>query len=191
MILLITQIDFFILNAIQNIRTPFLDFIMPCITFLGSGGIIWIASAIMLIVFRKSRKAGAAVIISLITGLVLSTLILKNIVGRERPFNMPDALLNADSLLIGVPSGVFSFPSGHAVSSFSAATVMFIYDKKIGTPAIVLATFIAFSRLYLYVHFPTDILAGMILGTLFALAAVFIVNKAEVKLNEKKLSDNS
>ncbi len=188
---MITQIDFFILNAIQGIRNPFLDFVMPIITFLGSGGIIWITAAIILIIFRKSRKVGISVIVSLVIGLILSTLLLKNIVCRARPFNTPGALLNVSNILIGAPSGVFSFPSGHAVSSFSAATAMFMYDKKIGTVAFALAGLISFSRLYLYVHFPSDIIAGMIFGALFAFAAVFIVNKIWEKINEAKLSNNT
>lgn len=191
MINMITQIDFYILNAIQNMRNGFLDFIMPCITYLGSGGMIWIAVSIMLMLFRKKRKTGIAIIISLILGLILSTIILKGLVGRERPFNTAGAILNEASLLIGAPSGRFSFPSGHSVSSFSAAAVLLFYDRKLGLPALILAALIAFSRLYLYVHFPSDVLGGAMLGIVFAAVSIRIVNKIGVKTNERKLPDNT
>ncbi|MDY3971094.1 MAG: phosphatase PAP2 family protein [Clostridia bacterium] len=188
---MITQIDFYILNAIQGIRCGFLDFIMPYITFLGSGGAIWIITSIILLFFRKTRKAGIAVIIALVLGWVLSTVLLKNIVARERPFNTAGTLLDEASLLIGAPSGRFSFPSGHALSSFSAAAVLLFYDRRIGLPALFLAALIAFSRLYLYVHFPTDILGGAVLSVVFAFAAIFIVNLIWRKKDERKLSDNT
>ena len=120
----ITQIDFNILNAIQSIRNPFLDTIMPLITFLGSGGIVWAVTALIMLCFKKSRKTGIIIIVSLLLGLFLSTMGLKNVIARERPYNTEGALLTVENLLIGAPSGRFSFPSGHAISSFSAATVM-------------------------------------------------------------------
>lgn len=187
---MITQLDFYILNAIQEMRTPFLDFLMPVITYLGSGGTVWIVTAVIMLFFRKTRKAGIAVLLSLLIGLLMSTVLLKGLVGRIRPFNMPEGLLDASSLLIGVPSGEFSFPSGHSVSSFSAAMVLLMFDKRIGSPALILAVLIAFSRLYLYVHFPTDILGGLVLGIVFAVVSNFIVNKIGDKINERKLSDN-
>lgn len=127
----ITQIDFNILNAIQSIRNPFLDTIMPLITFLGSGGIVWAVTALIMLCFKKSRKTGIIIIVSLLLGLFLSTMGLKNVIARERPYNTEGALLTVENLLIGAPSGRFSFPSGHAISSFSAATVILLYSKKI------------------------------------------------------------
>lgn len=191
MIELITEIDFTILNAIQNIRTEFLDSIVPPITFLGSGGMIWITIAILMIIFKKSRKTGITVLVSLVIGLVLSTIILKGLVARERPFNLDIGLLDVTTLLIPAPSGRFSFPSGHAVSSFSAATVLLAYNRKIGIPALILAVTIAFTRLYLYVHFPSDVIAGAIIGILLANLSIFIVNKIWENTNERKLSNNT
>ena len=138
----ITQIDFNILNAIQSIRTPFLDTIMPLITFLGSGGIVWAVTALIMLCFKKSRKTGIVIIVSLLLGLFLSTMGLKNVIARERPYNTEGALLTIENLLIGAPSGRFSFPSGHAISSFSSATVILLYSKKLGIPAIILAALI-------------------------------------------------
>ncbi len=188
---MITQTDLTILNAIQGLRTPFLDFIMPLVTYLGSGGAVWIAAAVIMLFGKKTRHAGAAVGIALTAGLILSTILLKGLVARERPFCADGALLSADRLLIGVPSGRFSFPSGHAVSSFSAAAVIFAYNKKAGTAAYVLAALISFSRLYLYVHFPSDTAVGALIGIVIGIASVKAVNKIREKYNEKKLSDRT
>lgn len=187
----ITQIDFNILNAIQSIRNPFLDAVMPIITYLGSGGLVWSITAIIMLCFKKSRKTGIIMIVSMLLGLFLSTMGLKNVIARERPYNTDGALLNAENLLIGIPSGRFSFPSGHAISSFSAATVIMMYNKKLGIPEIILASLICFTRLYLYVHFPTDVIAGAVFGILIAFFANFAVNKIWEKINERKLSNNS
>ena len=178
----ITQIDFNILNAIQSIRNPFLDTIMPLITFLGSGGIVWAVTALIMLCFKKSRKTGIIIIVSLLLGLFLSTMGLKNVIARERPY---------ENLLIGAPSGRFSFPSGHAISSFSAATVILLYSKKLAIPAIILAALICFTRLYLYVHFPSDVICGALFGILLAFVSNFLVNKIWEKINERKLSNNS
>ena len=206
----ITQIDFNILNAIQSIRTPFLDTIMPLITFLGSGGIVWAVTALIMLCFKKSRKTGIVIIVSLLLGLFLSTMGLKNVIARERPYNTEGALLTIENLLIGAPSGRFSFPSGHAISSFSAATVILLYSKKLGIPAIIPAAFVlykrsgrsgalalltaalmGFSRLYLYVHFPSDVICGALFGILLAFLSNFLINKIWEKINERKLSNNS
>ena len=173
----ITQIDFNILNAIQSIHNPFLDTIMPLITFLGSGGIVWAVTALIMLCFKKSRKTGIIIIVSLLLGLFLSTMGLKNVIARERPYNTEGALLTVENLLIGAPSGRFSFPSGHAISSFSAATVILLYSKKLGIPAIILAALICFTRLYLYVHFPSDVICGALFGILLAFLSNFLVNK--------------
>lgn len=188
---MVTQIDFCILNAIQTLRTPVLDFIMRYITYLGSGGAVWIVISVIMLFFKRTRKTGITLALALIIGLLLSTLGLKNIIMRERPFNTEGALLDVNSLLIGAPSGRFSFPSGHSVSSFSAAAVLMIYSRKIGMPAFILAAFIAFSRLYLYVHFPSDVIAGAILGILFAVISDITVNSIRRKVYERKLPNNT
>lgn len=141
--------------------------------------------------FQKSRKTGIIIIVSLLLGLFLSTMGLKNVIARERPYNTEGALLTVENLLIGAPSGRFSFPSGHAISSFSAATVILLYSKKLGIPAIILAALICFTRLYLYVHFPSDVICGALFGILLAFLSNFLVNKIWEKINERKLSNNS
>ena len=112
-------------------------------------------------------------------------MVLKNVIARERPYNTEGALLTVENLLIGAPSGRFSFPSGHAISSFSAATVILLYSKKLGIPAIILAALICFTRLYLYVHFPSDVICGALFGILLAFLSNFLINKIWEKINER------
>lgn len=149
-----------ILESLQKIHFNFLDNLMTFITNLGNGGIIWIAIIIILL-FQKNNKfkrEGFTIAIALIIFSIIGLLILKPIIRRPRPFNF----YNVD-LLIGEPFG-FSFPSGHTGSSFSAATVINFHNKKAGFFAIVLASLIAFSRMYHFVHYPTDVLAGILIG---------------------------
>lgn len=169
---MLTDIEFAILNALQNIRFEFLDRFMVAVTSLGNGGMIWIAVGIVMLFFKKYRRAGVAVLLGLLFGLLCGNLAIKNLVARERPC----AISMAPELLIPYP-GEYSFPSGHTLSSFIAATCIFIRDKRLGIPAYILASVIAFSRLYLYVHFPTDILGGIVLGIALAFLAVRISKK--------------
>lgn len=159
----------------ENLACPFLDAVMPVITSLANGGIIWIITAVLLLIFKKTRKTGFSVALALLCGLIIGNLLLKNLVGRIRPYDLNEGV----EILIARLSD-YSFPSGHTLASFEAATVLMIRDKRIGVPALILAVIIAFSRLYLYVHYPTDVLAGMILGVsigIFACKAVDLLYK--------------
>ena len=112
-------------------------------------------------------------------------MLLKNIVSRIRPYDLKQDI----ELLIKRLSD-YSFPSGHTLASFEAATVLMIKDKRLGIPALILAILIAFSRIYLYVHYPSDVLAGILFGIAFAFLAVFIVDKIYIK-RETKLSHSN
>ena len=187
--------DVSVLNWIQNhIANPVLDVIFTFITHLGDAGILWIAAAVIMLFFKKTRKCGIMMGVALLLGLILGNGIAKNLFGRVRPFNLDGAygsMKTVENLLISKP-GDKSFPSGHTLGSFEAAFTVFICNKKFGTPMIVLAALIAFSRLYLYVHFPTDIFVGILLALLNAFLAYLIVsavykyieNKKKLKLNE-------
>ncbi len=182
----ITNLDVTVLDWIQNnLRCDFLDAVVPYITSLGDKGLFWILVAVVLLVFKKTRKTGLMVGVALLIGLILGNGLLKNVIARTRPYDMPGAEID---LLVSRLSD-FSFPSGHTLASFEAAVVLLIRDKRLGIPAMVLAVTIALTRLYLYVHFPTDVLAGAILGTLFAFLAVYIVDKSwnavELKLKNR------
>ncbi|HHV13466.1 MAG TPA: phosphatase PAP2 family protein [Clostridiales bacterium] len=160
---LIVQLDQNILYWIQeNLRNPFLTPIFIFITRLGDGAFIWLVTAFILIGVKKYRKTGVTVILSLIVSTILVNELLKNIFCRVRPFN---AIPGLDALI--PEPGSYSFPSGHTTTSFAAATViMLCLPRRYGIIGYFLAACIGFSRMYLGVHYPSDVLAGTILGIL-------------------------
>jgi len=154
------EIEFRILDFLQRIRTPVGDAAMCFITKTGDAGMIWILLAVILLLIPKTRKTGIVVTAALCIDLVVCNGILKNLFARIRPCEVNTQI----QLLITRPDD-FSFPSGHTASSFAAvAALYFSGERKLWKPALVLACLIAFSRLYLYVHYPTDILGGILAG---------------------------
>ena len=168
----IQQLDGEILLLIQQyLRTDMLTPFMKSVTFLGNGGWFWILCADVLLAVPKTRKPGYAAALSLIFGAIVTNLLLKNIVARPRPFAEIAALIP----MITKPKD-FSFPSGHTTASFAVALVMLrMLPKKFGIPAVVLAALVAFSRLYLGVHYPTDVLAGFVIALVGSTLSVWIV----------------
>lgn len=179
----ILNIDNSILDFIQNnLRCSLLDKIMPIITSLGNIGLLWIIIAIILLITKKYRKYGIIMGIALIIMLIFGNGILKNLFQRVRPY-----IANGfNDLLISKPIDT-SFPSGHTYASFASAGVLYYMNKKVGIAAYILASLIAFSRLYLYVHYPSDVLAGIILGIITSFISIRIYNYFEKK---KKVSLN-
>ncbi len=166
----------------EHLRCAFLDTVLPVITRLGDSGIIWIVIAVVLLFFKKTRKAGCMMGLALIMGLVVGNLTMKPLIGRMRPYDFnPNVILLIDKL------SDYSFPSGHTLASFEGAGVLMLTHRKtLGYPALVLAIIIAFSRLYLYVHYPSDVLAGMILGLAFAFASYKIIGAIYTAVTKKK-----
>ena len=169
----ITNIDFTVLNWLHDsLSCGFLDSTMPVVTRLGSKGIIWLAIAFVMICTKQYRKCGIIIVISLIAGVVIGNLFLKNIIARPRP-----CWINEDfNMLIGVPDD-YSFPSGHTLSSAACATVLTLENSKFAFGAVPLAALIAFSRLYLYVHFPTDVIGGALIGIAIGYTAYRFIPK--------------
>lgn len=153
----------------NNMVSPYTTKFMSFMTSLGNAGFIWIAIAIILISIKKYRKVGVILTIALILCVIIGNGILKNWIGRIRPFDS----YNFGSLLIKKPGG-FSFPSGHTASSFASAFVLLKANKKWGIIGYIIAILIAFSRLYFCVHYPTDILGGVVFGTLVGILAFYI-----------------
>ncbi len=171
----ITYWDLSILRLIhRTFSSSFLDTVMPIISAIDNHGEVWILIALLLLISKKTRKTGAAIGVALVLGLVVGNGLLKNLIMRPRPFETLGRLLKADELLIAAPTD-YSFPSGHALSSMAAATAIFRDHTLLGAAAYVLALLISFSRLYLYVHYPTDIIGGMIIGILCGLLGCKIV----------------
>lgn len=166
------NIELEILNFIRDsLSNPLLDEIMKFITYLGSSGFIWITVTVVMLAKKSTRKTGVKMAVSLLLSLLLCNIILKPIVGRVRPYEAA----NAD-IIIGKPSGA-SFPSGHSSSSFAAAVTLLKSRSSGGVAAVILAALIAFSRLYLYVHYPSDVIFGALLGTAIAFAADWLVER--------------
>ena len=165
---LAVSFDLPILDWIQaNLQCGILDTLMPIITHFGEDGIGWIAWAVLLLFFKKHRKTGLGMAFAMAIGLVICNMTLKPLVGRIRPYDFQAELGITIKLLVdGLHD--FSFPSGHTIASFEAATVLLINNKKMGIPAMILAVLIAFSRLYLYVHYPTDVIVSIVLGIAIA-----------------------
>lgn len=156
--------EFEILYAIQNLHTQLLDLIMITVSKIGNVGMVWIAMALALMLSAKSRRCGFLMLVSMAICLLFGNVFLKNLIARERPCWIDSSV----PLLIPNPTD-YSFPSGHTMHGFAAATVVFLHNRRAGILALCLAALIAFSRLYLFVHFPSDIVGGMIIGILVAL----------------------
>ena len=170
------------LDFLQTIHTPLLDKILAFITSLGNVGIIWIVLAVVLLILPKTRKAGIIVAAALLMDLILCNFILKNLVARVRPYDVNTAI----AILIKKPLD-FSFPSGHTAASFAAMTALFLAKmKKAWIAALILAVLIAFSRLYFYVHYPTDVLGGAVVGVLSGIIGYTIVEKIDKRRRTAK-----
>lgn len=168
---MITDFDLSILDFIQeHLKCDFLDKVLPLITRLGDAGIFWIVLGLVFLFSIKTRRMGFQMLASMALGFIIGNLILKNVIARERPYT-----LNENIILLIKEQLDYSFPSGHTLASFEGAITIFFYNKKWGIWALLLASLIAFSRMYLYVHFPTDILGGILLAMIvsFAMRGIF------------------
>jgi len=161
-----------ILDYIQkHFRSPFGDTLFPAITHLADAGILWLILTFFFILYKKMRLTGLTMGLALILCVLIGNATLKPLVARIRPYE-----LNSSVTLLIHPMPDFSFPSGHTLASFSCAYILLRTHRRIlGYPALILATLIAFSRLYLYVHYPTDVLAGILLGMVLAQVTCRIV----------------
>ena len=175
--------DLPILDWIQaNLTSGFMDTFMPFITKFGDHGLFWMIVAAVLVIFPKTRKTGLGMAFAMAIGLVVCNMTLKPLVARIRPYDLQLEHFGITIQLLGERMHDFSFPSGHTIASFEAATVLLKNSKKMGIPAMILAVLIAFSRLYLYVHYPTDVLCSVVLGVLFAFIGDAIAAKLAPKL---------
>lgn len=164
--------EFKILDALQDIQSPILTKVMAFVTMLGEAGWFWIVLGIVLLCTKKYRKCGVAVLLALILDLILANIILKPLVARPRPCWIREDI----ELLVRVPRD-YSFPSGHTMASFASAGALLFTEKKFGVGACILALLMGISRLYFYVHFPTDVLSGVILGLLCGVVSVNLMNR--------------
>lgn len=156
----------------ENLRNDFGLILFQIITHFGTGGIFWIALTAVLLINKKTRKVGSMCTVSIVLTFLVNNLILKNLVARTRPYFVIEGLTT-----VGMRPSDFSFPSGHTAISFCVACVLFRnLPKKWGSLFLILAVLIAFSRLYLGMHYPSDVLAGALTGTFFSFVAEKIIN---------------
>ena len=162
------------LDALQGMHAPWLDAVMVVVSVFGNVGFCWIVLGVVLICLKRYRACGAAVVVAVVAAGILSKLVIGEVVLRPRPCDVnPDV-----ALLIPRPFGS-SFPSGHASAAFAAlaALIVFRVPRALSAGAGVLAVLIAVSRLYLYVHYPTDVLAGALLGAAVGTAVAFLIRR--------------
>ena len=170
-----------ILDWIQaHLRCGFLDAVLPVISWTSNHGEIWILLALCLLAAKKSRRQGGTVAVALLMDLLCCNMFLKPLIGRVRPFAVNPAV----ELLVAAPLDA-SFPSGHTAVSFAAVFALKASGSPLWKPALVLASVIAFSRLYLYVHWPTDVLAGILLGAALGYAADLVVKKGLERMKKR------
>ena len=148
-------------------RTQILDSIFLLITKIaGSYGQLWVVVGLALLIPKKTRWTGIAVLISYVGVYIFGQMILKNLISRPRPCQVDQTF----EMLVARPSSS-SFPSTHSAWAFAGATAIFMKYKKAGIAAFVVAALIAFSRMYMFLHYPTDVLCGIIFGILLGIAA--------------------
>ena len=173
--------EFAFLYFLQELHNPLLDKVMVFFTSLGNAGLLWIGLAVVMLFFKKYRKCAISIGIALVFKELIGNVILKELIMRERPCWIDPTV----ELLVNSPSS-FSFPSGHTFDAFAASVTVFLNHKKEGIAAMIVAALIAFSRMYVFVHFPTDIFGGMVLGTGVAVLAYFIVHRWWPKIAKKE-----
>ena len=172
--------EFSFLYAIPR-TAAFDSFFLAVTKIAGSYGQLWVIVAAILLVFKKTRKAGVAVLLAYAAVFLIGQCGLKNLVSRLRPCQ-----IDLDfALLVDRPSSS-SFPSTHSAWAFGAATAVFMQHKKSGIAAFIAAALIAFSRMYLFLHFPTDVLAGIILGIALGVLATWITRRIWKTVDQRK-----
>ena len=164
------NIELKILDFIQTLHIPILDKIMVWITSLGDAGMIWILLTAIFLIMPKTRRTGSIMLAALLVQTILCNVVLKNLFARTRPYDV-----NTTIQLLVPKLQDFSFPSGHTSASFTVVSALYFAKDSLWKPALVLACLIAVSRLYLYVHYPTDVLGGLILGILSGYAGYRII----------------
>lgn len=168
---LIQNFDSSIMYKVQEIHNPILNSIMIFFTKIGDIGLVWLVLGLVLFFFKKTRKAGILLYLSQLLNIIVVT-ILKDTIQRPRPF----LTLTDLHPLISLPTS-YSFPSGHASSAFAGALIIAYMFRKWLVPAYIVAIMIAVSRVYLGVHYPSDIIVGAVIGTLSSIIIIALYNK--------------
>lgn len=176
--LIIQNLDNSILTFIDsNMHNAALDKLLVFLTSIGNQGLVWIFFSLGLIITKKYRKIGLITLVALLFTTICGDLILKNIFQRIRP----SADIAQIDMLVEKPTS-YSFPSGHSGAAFAAAGVLAYYFKRYAAGIYIFAALIAFSRLYVNVHYPTDVLVGTLLGFMWSRVAIYLFDKKNIKI---------
>ena len=177
------KMDGEILLFIQDhIRQEWMDWFWKAVTHLGDGGVFWILLGIILLFSKKTRPAGVAALLALLVGALITNVCLKNFVARIRPYEVVEGL----RLMIERQRD-YSFPSGHTAASFASVTALYLAgEKKMWKAALVIAVLIALSRLYLYVHYPTDVLGGALAGAISGYLGYRFIQTIFYRIKQKR-----
>lgn len=175
------EMDF--LQAIPHV--DWFTVIMKIFTYMGEAGAFWIALSIVLAIIPKTRKCGFTMMIAMAVTFILGNLVLKNLLARCRPGWLDQTFFESIKNGIKYPKD-YSIPSGHTMNGITASLCIFFYEKRFGILAIVIACIIAFSRMYFFVHWPTDIITGALLGAIDAVISFFIIKKIYEAVEKKK-----
>lgn len=159
------------LEWFDSIHGSVLDPLMVGITYSATSGLIWFVLGFLMTCSRRWRRCGVSVIVAVILAYIVVDVILKPLVCRERPFDVADF-----DLLVAAPD-TWSFPSGHTASAFAGATAILIHNRRWGAVAMAYASLVGLSRVYLCVHWPTDVIAGALVGIALALLAVWFMSR--------------
>lgn len=176
---IINRIDGFGFEFFESISNVFFDWFFKIITYSTNSGIIWIALAFVFLLKKKYRKIGAFIIVALVVSVVVNSFVLKLIFDRARPFIADTSI----KLLVAAPSDS-SFPSGHTATSFACATAVFLFHKRFGFLCLLYACLVGASRVYLHVHYLTDVIGGMIVGIVVCMICSVVYTRFENKLND-------
>ena len=160
-----------VLQWFDSVHGPVLDPLMVGITYSATSGLVWFVLGFLMTCSRRWRRCGVSFIVSVIAAYILVDVVLKPMVCRDRPFDVSDF-----DLLVPAPDS-WSFPSGHTASAFAGATALLIHSRRWGVAAMVYAALVGISRLYLCVHWPTDVVAGALLGIAVAFAATWFMSR--------------
>lgn len=174
-----------IFSAFNSINSGFLNTFAKYFSYLAEKGIPLILVGVILACFAKTRKVGVGIVLAILIGALFTNVILKNLVERPRPFlsGYQDYWVQAG----GVLEDEWSFPSGHSTASMAFALALFLgVNKKYSWLAFVFALVMGISRIYLVVHYPTDVLAGFIVGSVGAVISYFVTRYAFKKFEENK-----
>ncbi|MBQ8180051.1 MAG: phosphatase PAP2 family protein [Candidatus Methanomethylophilaceae archaeon] len=164
-----------ILHWIHSFSSPGMDALMLGVTTVSTHAAVWLLAAALLILSNRERRTGCSMVLAVLIAFTIADLVMKPLFCRERPCD-----LAGFELLVSVPT-TYSFPSGHTAMAFAPATVLFLRDRRAGAVALAFAALVGVSRMYLFVHWPTDVVVGALVGIVSGYVAALLTERAAAR----------